>query len=79
MTRGRKVLNCLDTLGQRLGLILWKNLLLRRRHWFVTAFEIILPTLIAIGIAWIRTLIVDHYPVVNLQDTIYSVDTEKVS
>lgn len=33
---------------RKVGLLVWKNLLLRRRHYIVTAFEIILPTFFAI-------------------------------
>lgn len=32
---------------RKIGLLVWKNLLLRRRHYIVTALEIILPTLCA--------------------------------
>ena len=34
-------------MGRKIGLLIWKNLLLRRRHYVVTALEIILPTLCA--------------------------------
>jgi hypothetical protein len=40
---------------RRIYLLLWKNFLFRRRHYVVTAFEIILPTLFAILMAYIRT------------------------
>jgi hypothetical protein len=67
------------SLSQRLGLLLWKNLLLRRRHWAVTAFEILLPTFIAVCLAFVRTQIVDENPTLSLVDTVYPVDTESVS
>jgi len=66
------------TLRQRLSLLLWKNLLLRRRHWFTTAFEIFLPTLVAVLLAFVRTKIVDENPTISLQDTVFPTDTELV-
>ena len=38
-----------------IGLLLWKNTLLRRRHFVVTTLEIILPTLFACLIAFFKT------------------------
>lgn len=35
------------TMLRKIGLLVWKNLLLRRRHYVVTALEIILPTICA--------------------------------
>jgi len=30
------------------GLVVWKNLLLRKRHWIVTSFEIVIPVVLFI-------------------------------
>lgn len=57
--------------GQRLGLLLWKNLLLRRRHWMVTILEILLPTLVALALAFLRTQIVDDNKTVMNTTTIF--------
>lgn len=35
---------------------MWKNLLLRKRHWVLTAFEILLPTLLFTLLLTIRVL-----------------------
>jgi hypothetical protein len=43
----------------RIGLLFWKNLTLRKRHWIVTGCEILLPTIFAILMAYIRTKLVD--------------------
>ena len=40
---------------RRIRLLLWKNLLMRRRHWIITSLEIILPTLLSILLVYIRT------------------------
>jgi hypothetical protein len=40
---------------RQVGLLVWKNFLFRRRHWLVTSLEIILPTLLAILMAYMRT------------------------
>jgi hypothetical protein len=41
----------------KLWLIFWKNLILRKRQYIVSALEIILPTVFAILIAYIRAKI----------------------
>ncbi|MPC11279.1 ATP-binding cassette sub-family A member 17 [Portunus trituberculatus] len=41
---------------RKLLLLMWKNLLLRRRHWLLTAFEILLPTLLFTLLVTIRVL-----------------------
>ena len=41
---------------RQLALLLWKNLLFRRRHYIVTSLEIILPTLLAMLMAYMRTM-----------------------
>ncbi|XP_071529902.1 phospholipid-transporting ATPase ABCA3-like [Panulirus ornatus] len=41
---------------RKLVLLLWKNLLLRRRHWLLTSFEILLPTLLFTLILAIRLM-----------------------
>ena len=40
----------------KLWLLMWKNVLLRKRHWVLTAFEIILPTLLFTLMVSIRVL-----------------------
>ncbi|ODM97301.1 ATP-binding cassette sub-family A member 3 [Orchesella cincta] len=40
---------------RKIGLLVWKNLLFRKRHWVVTALEIILPTLCAMILASMKT------------------------
>jgi len=39
----------------KVWLLVWKNLLLRKRHYVVTAFEIFLPTFFAFLLAYART------------------------
>ena len=39
----------------RIGLLFWKNLTLRKRHYVVTTLEILLPTIFAILMAYVRT------------------------
>ena len=34
------------SLGKKFLLLIWKNFILRRRHWVLTIFEILLPTLL---------------------------------
>jgi hypothetical protein len=42
---------------RKFGLVMWKNLLLRKRHWIVTSFEIVIPVGLFILAAVIRSLI----------------------
>jgi len=37
-------------------LLMWKNFLLRKRHWLLTLFEIILPTLLFFLLVLVRVL-----------------------
>lgn len=39
---------------RKLGLVVWKNLLLRKRHWIATSFEIVIPIVLFIVAAVIR-------------------------
>ncbi|KAK4327949.1 hypothetical protein Pmani_001610 [Petrolisthes manimaculis] len=41
---------------RKLGLLMWKILLLRKRHWLLTAFEIILPSLLFVLLLTIRMI-----------------------
>jgi hypothetical protein len=41
---------------RKLGLVMWKNLLLRKRHWILTSFEIVIPVGLFILAAVIRSL-----------------------
>ena len=43
------------TLTRKFGIILWKNLLLKRRHWIFTTLEVVIPTLLFIVLALIKT------------------------
>lgn len=40
---------------RKFGLVVWKNLLLRKRHWIVTSFEIVIPVALFILAAVIRS------------------------
>jgi hypothetical protein len=42
---------------RKLDLVMWKNLLLCKRHWIVTSFEIVIPVALFILAAVIRSLI----------------------
>jgi hypothetical protein len=42
---------------RKLGLVMWKNLLLRKRHWILTSFEIVIPVALFIVAAVLRSLI----------------------
>ena len=44
-------------LGRKFGTVLWKNAVLKRRHWLVTAMEIIVPTILFITVAVMRNSI----------------------
>jgi len=41
----------------RIGLLLWKNLTLRKRHYVITTFEILLPTVFAILVVFGNNMI----------------------
>lgn len=34
--------------------LMWKNLIVRTRHWFLTIFEIVIPILLFSALAWMR-------------------------
>jgi len=40
---------------RKFGLVVWKNLLLRKRHWIVTSFEIVIPVALFILAAVIQS------------------------
>jgi len=40
---------------RKFGLVVWKNLLLRKRHWIVTSFEIVIPVVLFILAAVIQS------------------------
>lgn len=42
---------------KQLWLLIQKNLILRRRHWIISSFEVFLPVLVAAILLWIRTRI----------------------
>jgi hypothetical protein len=39
---------------RKFGLVMWKNVLLRKRHWVVTSFEIVIPVALFILAAVIQ-------------------------
>jgi ATP-binding cassette subfamily A (ABC1) protein 3 len=43
------------TLVRKLHLVLWKNLLIRKRHWILTLIEIVIPVLLFIVVASVRS------------------------
>ena len=44
----------LKRIGSKFLVISWKNLLLKRRHWFMTILEIVLPIILFVLIAVLR-------------------------
>jgi hypothetical protein len=40
---------------KKLWLVLWKNLIIRRRHWILTLIEIVIPVLLFIVVAVVRS------------------------
>lgn len=50
---------------RKLGLVVWKNLLLRKRHWIVTSFEIVIPIVLFIVAAVIRFMITSSIVIIN--------------
>jgi hypothetical protein len=40
---------------RKFGLVVWKNLLLRKRHWIVTSLEIVIPVVLFILAAVVKT------------------------
>ncbi|PNF40610.1 ATP-binding cassette sub-family A member 3 [Cryptotermes secundus] len=40
---------------KKLWLVLWKNLIIRRRHWILTSIEIVIPVLLFIVVAVVRS------------------------
>ena len=55
--------------------LLWKNLLLKRRHWFMTILEIVIPVLLFIVLAVVRGEIDQptSYPLKNITLATYEV------
>lgn len=45
---------------RKIGLLVWKNLLLRRRHYIVTLLEILLPTLFALVLVYGKSQVTTH-------------------
>jgi hypothetical protein len=43
---------------KKLHLVMWKNLIIRRRHWTLTLIEIVIPILLFIIVAGVRSNIV---------------------
>jgi hypothetical protein len=42
---------------RKIGLVVWKNLLLRKRHWLILLLEIVLPTLFIFAICSISNAV----------------------
>lgn len=53
-----------------LSVVIWKNLLIRKRHWFLTIIEVCLPIILFLVIAFIRSKVPDLSKV-ELPETIY--------
>jgi hypothetical protein len=57
---------------KKLHLVMWKNLIIRRRHWILTLIEIVIPILLFIVVATVRSNIVSsdnetqHYDLFRL-------------
>jgi len=64
---------------ERISLLLWKNLLFRRRHYIVTTLEVILPTLLAMTIAYMRTVAPEGVTLDKDHNTTYPVVPEQVN
>lgn len=45
----------------KLRLILWKNLIIRKRHWLLTIFEIVIPVLLCIVNLFLTSIIPKPY------------------
>lgn len=58
-------------------LIMWKNLLIRKRHWLLTAFEIAIPILLFLLVAYVRGQIPDLGRQEYNETTIYKPNTMK--
>jgi len=50
---------------RKFGLVMWKNLLLRKRHWIVTSFEIVIPVVLFILAAVIQSQLESESPDVS--------------
>jgi hypothetical protein len=61
---------------RKFGLIVWKNLLLRKRHWIVTSFEIVIPVVLFILIAVIRSQLKSPDVVVNVSANYFPIQEE---
>jgi len=42
-------------LARKFGIVLWKNAVLKKRHWLATLLEIVVPTVLFIAVAVMRT------------------------
>lgn len=45
----------------KLRLILWKNLIIRKRHWLLSILEIVIPVLLCLGSIFLTSLIPKPY------------------
>jgi len=59
---------------RKFSLVVWKNLLLRKRHWIVTSFEIVIPVVLFILAAVIQSQLgpldaigvsTEYFPITN--------------
>lgn len=60
-------------------LLVWKNLLFRRRHYLVTALEIVLPTLLAMLVAYLRTVVPEGVTIDTTHNTTFPLVSEQAS
>jgi hypothetical protein len=62
---------------RKFGLVMWKNFILRKRHWIVTSFEIVIPVVLFILAAVIQsqlnTLDVNN---VNVSANFFEIENE---
>lgn len=63
---------------RKFRLMLWKNILVRRRHWILTLFEFLLPVLLFVLLVFIRTQTGGTLGTEYITDaTIYDPDPER--
>lgn len=61
----------------RLKVVVWKNLIIRRRHWLLTTFESLLPVVVFFLVAYARSQIKGLHKI-EIQDPTYN-DPEEIS
>lgn len=61
----------------RLKVVVWKNLIIRRRHWLLTTFESLLPVAVFFLVAYARSQIKGLHKI-EIQNPTYN-DPEEIS